>query len=101
MMIDEIKVLLGATANHFTDEQIGLSLKQSLAEIEAFCNREVDYELEVIAVKIAIIKLNRLGTEGLRSQSFTGVSESFLDGYPAEIRMVLNAKRKRGMLQVV
>jgi hypothetical protein len=100
-MLEEIKVLLGATANHFTDEQIGLALKQALAEIEAFCNRDIDYELEVIAVKIAIIKLNRLGTEGIRSHSYTGVSESFLDGYPTEIMMVLKMKRKRGSLQVV
>lgn len=94
-MIEEIKVLLGSNVSKYTDEQIGLALKQSLAEIEAFCNRDIDYELEVIAEKITVIKLYRMGTEGLRSQSFTGVSESFLDGYPAEIKMVLAAKRKR------
>jgi hypothetical protein len=100
-MIEEIKVLLGTNASKYTDEQIGLVLKQSLAEIEAYCNREPDYELEVIAEKITVIKLYRLGTEGLSSQSFTGVSESFLNGYPSEIMMVLNMKRKRGSLKVV
>lgn len=100
-MIEEIKVLLGTNASKYTDEQIGLVLKQSLAEIEAYCNREIDFELEVIAEKITVIKLYRLGTEGLSSQSFTGVSESFLNGYPSEIMMVLNMKRKRGSLKVV
>lgn len=100
-MLDEIRVLLGVNASKYTDEQIGLMLKHSLAEVEAFCNRELDYELEVCAAKITVIKLYRMGTEGLRSQSFTGVSESFLDGYPKEIMMVLNLKRKRGSLKVV
>lgn len=93
-MIDEIKILLGDAAGNFTDEQIGLCLKMALAEVEAYCNRELDYELEVIAEKIAIIKLNRLNTEGLSSQSYSGVSESYQDGYPADILAVLNRKRK-------
>lgn len=100
-MIEEVKILLGTSASRYTDEQIGLVLKQSLAEIEAYCNRELDYELEIVAQKITVIKLYRMGTEGLRSQSFTGISESFLDGYPKEILMVLAAKRKRGSLKVV
>ena len=100
-MIDEIKVLLGNCAKRYSDEQIGLALKQSLAEIEAYCKREIDYELEVIAVKMSVIRLHRLGTEGIHSQSFTGVSESYINGYPKEIKMVLDMKRKRGSLKVV
>lgn len=93
-MIDEIKLLLGDAADNFTEAQIGLALKMSLAEVEAYCNRKLDLELELIAEKIAIIKLNRLNTEGLASQSYSGVSESYIDGYPAEILSVLNRKRK-------
>lgn len=93
-MIEEIKLLLGDAASNFSDAQIGLALKLSLAEVEAYCNRKLDYELEIIAQKIAIIKLNRMNTEGLASQSYSGVSESYIDGYPAEILTVLNRKRK-------
>lgn len=93
-MIEEIKIMLGDAASNFTDAQIGLALKQALAEVEAYCRRPVDYELELIAQKLAVIKLNRLNTEGLTSQSFSGVSESYVDGYPTEILVVLNRKRK-------
>ena len=93
-MIEEIKILLGAAADNYTDAQIGLALKLSMAEVEDYCNRELDSTLELLAQRIAIIKLNRLGTEGLASQGFSGVSESFIDGYPAEILSVLNRKRK-------
>lgn len=93
-MIEEIKLLLGEAASNFSDAQIGLCLKMALAEVEAYCNRELDLELELIAQKIAIIKLNRMNTEGLLSQAYSGVSESYIDGYPAEILAVLNRKRK-------
>lgn len=93
-MIEEIKLLLGDAANNYTDAQIGLCLKWAMAEVEAYCNRTLDIELELIAQKIAIIKLNRLNTEGLQSQAYSGVSESYIDGYPAEVLAVLNRKRK-------
>ena len=93
-MINEIKLMLGEAANNYTDEQIGLCLKWALAEVEAYTNRTPDYELEIIAQKIAIIKLNRINTEGLASQAYSGVSESYIDGYPADIMAALNRKRK-------
>lgn len=94
MMTEEIKILLGDAADSFTDAQIGLCAKQALAEVEAYCRRSADYELQIVAEKIAIIKLNRMNTEGLASQSYSGVSESYIDGYPAEILAVLNRKRR-------
>jgi hypothetical protein len=93
-MIEEIKIMLGDAAENFTEEQIGLCLKHAIAEIEGYCKRELDYELEICAQKIAIIKLNRLNSEGLASQSYSGVSESFINGYPTDILAVLNSKRK-------
>lgn len=93
-MIEEIKLLLGDAAANFSDDLIGLCAKQALAEVEGYCNRTLDYELEMVAQKIAIIKLNRLNTEGLASQSFSGVSESYIDGYPQDVLKVLNRKRK-------
>lgn len=93
-MIEEIKLLLGDAADNFTEAQIGLCLKMALAEVEAYCNRPIDAELEIIVERIAIIKLNRMNTEGLASQSYSGVSESYVDGYPADILAVLNRKRK-------
>ena len=94
MTIEEIKLMMGEAAAAYTDAQIGLAVKMALAEVEAYCNRTVDYELEIIAIRIALIKLNRINTEGLATQSYNGISESYIDGYPAEIAAVLKAKRK-------
>ena len=93
-MIEEIKLLLGDAAKNYTDELIALYLKMAVLEVETYCNRSIDAELEMIAQKITIIKLNRMNTEGLQSQSYSGVSENYIDGYPADILAVLNRKRK-------
>lgn len=93
-MIEEIKIMLGDSASNYTDAQIGLSAKQATAEVEAYCRRLLDYELEMVAQRIAVIKLNRMNTEGLAAQSYSGVSESYVDGYPADILAILNRKRK-------
>lgn len=93
-MIEEIKLMLGDTVGNYSDAQITLAYKCAVAEIEAYCNRELDTALELIAERIAVIKLNRINTEGLASVSFSGVSESYINGYPSEITSVLNRKRK-------
>lgn len=93
-MIEEIKILLGDAAENYPEMLINLSFNQALAEVEAYTNRKADRELEIVAQRIAIIKLNRIGTEGLDSQSYSGVSESYTDGYPADILAILNRKRK-------
>lgn len=93
-MLEEIKLLLGDAASNYSDELINLTYKFALAEVEGYCNREADEVLKLMAEKIAVIKLNRINTEGLASQSYSGVSESYIDGYPAEIQAVLNRKRK-------
>ncbi len=93
-MIEQIKIMLGDAAPNFSDPQIELAYRVAVCEIEEYCQRELDTALEFIAMQIAIIKLNRLNTEGLASQSFSGINESYIDGYPAEIKAVLNRKRK-------
>lgn len=93
-MLEEIKLMLGESASNYSEAQIGLALKMAIAEVEDYTHRELDYSLQLIAERIAIIKLNRMGTEGLNSMSVSGMSESYIDGYPADILATLNAKRR-------
>lgn len=93
-MIEDIKTMLGESAGNFTDAQITLCANRAAAEVKSYCGRTLDEELNGVACDIAIIKLQRLNTEGLASMSAGGVSESYIDGYPAEIKAILNRKRK-------
>ena len=92
-MLEKIKICL--TNNTYTDALINLFIEDTTKEVKIYCNREdIDTELESVIRKIVIIKLNRMNSEGLSSQSYSGVSESFIDGYPQDIISILNRKRK-------
>ena len=93
-MLEEIKLLLGDAASNYTDAQINLAYRFALTEVEAYCKREADEVLKLCAERIAVIKLNRINSEGLVSQSFSGVSEQYLNDYPEDIQMILRGKRK-------
>lgn len=92
-MLDKIKLCL--SNNTYTDELINLFIEDTITEVKVYCNREdIDTELESVIRRIVIIKLNKINAEGLSSQAFSGVSESFIDGYPQDIVSILNRKRK-------
>ena len=94
-MIEEIKILLGDSAANYNDSLLGLIAKQTIAEVLAYTNREaLDYELENVVVRLAVIRVNKLNADGLAAQSYSGVSESYINGYPDDIRAILNRKRK-------
>jgi hypothetical protein len=93
-MIENIKVMLGNSASNYSDAQINYAYKRAVMEIETYCRRELDVELSMIAEEVAVIKLNRMNTEGLANQSYSGVSESYIDGYPDTIKKILNSKRR-------
>lgn len=93
-MIENIKLMLGNSADNYSDAQIENAYKRATMEVEAYCKREIDIELAMIAEEIAVIKLNRIGTEGLTNQSYSGVSEGYIDGYPDHITKILNSKRR-------
>lgn len=93
-MLEEIKGILADKAANYTDAQIQHYYNLAAAEVKEYCKRELDDTLKLIVQQITIIKLNRIDTEGLNSQSYSGVNESYINGYPAEIVAVLNRKRK-------
>ena len=97
-MINDIKIMLGDAASNYSDALINLCYKQALTEVEAYCNREADIEMDLVADRLAVIKLNRINTEGLSGQSFSGVSENYIDGYPADIKAILDRKRRIKLL---
>lgn len=93
-MINDIKIMLGDSVSNYSDALIALCYKYALEDVESYCRREADTVMDMCADRLAIIRLNRIGSEGLNSQSFSGVSESYIDGFPADIKAILDSKRK-------
>ena len=96
--LEELTAGLVANAS-FTAEQISEAARCAYMEVTSYTRRqELDTELIAIAAQIAVIKLNRLGTEGAASLGFSGVTENYIDGYPSHIKYILNSKRKLKVL---
>lgn len=94
-LVEQVKLITGNS----NDSLVSLMLDKTKAEISTYLKSDYDTAFDNIAVDIAVIKINRLGSEGLASQSFSGAGENYIDGYPQEILMQLNSlKKKWGLL---
>ena len=94
-LIEQVKLL----TNNTNEQLISLLLEKAKAEICSYLKMEYSQVFDNITVDIAILKLNRLGAEGLSSQSYSGVSENYIEEYPPYIINQLNRyKKKWGIL---
>lgn len=118
--IIDLDIILGNNASNYNERQKQWALEAAKCEVEAYIGRPVyftsynysppdiceEYTPPLVKntignaalisaiLDIAVIKLYRLGTEAVTSQSFSGVSESFLTDYPAHIISTLKRFRK-------
>lgn len=98
MIINQVGLLLGIEDTE-SDELLNTLVDLCKDEAYAYCNLpEYDEKLDGIVVKMVIQAYNRLGTEGVAAQSFSGVSESFIDGYTLDIKTALNKHRRIKLL---
>ena len=58
---------------------------------------ELNLQLSSAVVSLSVITVNRIGTEGLASEGYSGVSTSYLDDVPPRVASILNANRRLGV----
>lgn len=92
-MLENIKMLLGITTSD-KDELLGLLISQATAEAEAYTNNTNVSKLSPAIIKMVIYNYNRLGTEGVDSEGYSGVSYSYSTDYPNAVLRLLNNCRK-------
>lgn len=94
-MLDELKTLLGLPLNDESqDELLELLIKQATQEAKAMTSMStITPALRVAIVKMAVYNFNRLGTEGLNSENYSGASYNYTEGYPEDILKLLDAAR--------
>lgn len=89
--LEQIKLLSGKTDENI----ISLLVEKSKKEIESYLQQEYLPVFENVMVDMAVVKLNRIGTEGLASQGYSGVSESYIDQYPYYIMKQLDSFKRK------
>lgn len=93
-MLDKLKLILGITDNS-KDDLLSLILDTVIQEFLDYTNREdIPDGSNAVVLQMAVIQYNRIGSQGVASQSYSGVSESYIDGYPSNILKQLNRYRK-------
>lgn len=94
-MIDKVKLLLGLTDSS-KDKLIEVLIDGAVEDAVAITgNKYIQDELPNTIAKMVVYNYNRLGTEGLETESYSGVTYNYSDGYPQDILNTLNKKRGR------
>ena len=77
MLLNRVKILLGISEN---DELVNEIIELTKDKILNYINKtELPFELEFVLVELAIKRYNRIGSEGIASESVDGKSVSYED----------------------
>lgn len=92
-MVDKILLLLGNSAN---EELIELLISQAKSFLLLFCNLdEYEKRYDPLVIRMVIEDFNRMGSEGVVSKSFNGLTENFGDApYSSLIMTQLNSYKR-------
>ncbi|MBS4535829.1 phage head-tail connector protein [Clostridium sp. D2Q-14] len=93
-MIEKIKTILGVNGSD-EDQLLNIYIEDITREIQEYLNCDIlPIQAESIVRDLVVIKYNKQGSEGLKIENFSGVSQSFEDGYPKDIVKRLMRLRK-------
>ena len=92
-MLENLKMLLNINDNT-KDDLLTFLIEQAREEAMAYTHLDCVDELSTIILRMCVYNYNRLGTEGLGSEGYSGVSFNYTEDYPAPIVRALKAKRK-------
>lgn len=99
-MLEEIKELLGIAADDTDcDKKLTIIVKLTTARLKLLLgNIEPPEEMNHIIIEVAIMRFNRIGSEGLASHSVDSESLTFNDsdfnGFADEIQAWLNSQKE-------
>ena len=94
-MLDGIVYRLKTRIKDADDAALEDIAAESIEEFKAACCREdVPDAAIALIVQMAQVRYTQIGASGLASQSYSGMSESYLDDWPASVRRGLERYRK-------
>lgn len=84
--------------NELSDGKLQAIIDDVTLEVLADTNQsKLNAQLESAVISLSVIAVNRIGTEGLASEGYSGVSTSYLDDVPPRVASILNANRRLGV----
>lgn len=93
--MEKLKLLIGIKIDDTSkDALLSILLEQATSELKQYCYRDqLTKEADNVIIDMAVVKYNLLGTEGLSSQSYSGMNEAYAN-YPPQLIKSMNRYRK-------
>jgi hypothetical protein len=105
-MLNDLKLMLGFENDNSVDEKLKLIISTSTARLKVLLGGlEPPEDLFYIIREVSVIRFNKIGSEGMKSQSVEGESMTFDDndfnGFMDEIQAFLDTQQDsaRGKLR--
>lgn len=92
-MLKKLKMMLGINDSS-KDELLRLLLDFTVEEVVNYTHNTRLDVLENVILYVAVWKYNTMGTEGVDSENYSGVSFNYSTEYPDNIKKQLQAYRK-------
>ena len=93
-MLENIKLLLGLSDDNSKDEILMLLIERCINEAKNYTHNDSIVNYENVINDMVIYSFNRLGTEGLNSETYSGVKFDYASDYPESILRQLRSHRK-------
>ena len=91
-ILEKVNLLLDSPNK---DELLQMLIEDAQTESTDYCNLSAySTKLDQVVVKMVIQNYNKARTQGIVSESFSGVSQSYINGYSADVIVMLNKNRK-------
>lgn len=98
--IDEVlqSLKLRPGISNLSDDLLKDFIQDSFSDVSEYINLEDGLEMPIGCISIVkdlvVIKVNKIGSEGISSESYEGVSHNYIDGIPKEIKARLRRYRR-------
>lgn len=102
-IIDKIKLLTGADDNSWELLETIVYLVESKV-LNRIGELEVPKKLEFIVIELSVARFNRIGSEGLKSESVDGAVQTYeneLEAYEPIFAEYMARKENKGKLRVI
>lgn len=92
-MLEKLKSLLGISDTS-KDTLLLLLIDNAEQEYLSYTHRKEAIGVENLLIQMAVYNYNRLGTEGVNSENYSGVAFNYSTDYPESIIRQLKSHRK-------
>lgn len=92
-MLKDIKLLLGIKDDS-KDALLNLLKEQATQEALDYTHQNDVAKLKTSIIQMVVYKYNRLGTDGIDSEDYSGISFTYSADYPDTIMRSLKAQRR-------